>query len=379
MRSLSRVDNSTIARWWWSVDWLSLGLIAAIATIGVVLILAAGPVAASRLHINDDFYFTVRQMLFLAPALIVLFGVSLLSPLQARRLGVIVFIGALVLMAAALIAAPEINGARRWLDFGPFGVQPSEFAKPAFVVAAAWMLAEGARDPRFPGGAIGLGLYIVFAAMLILQPDMGQWFLVTAVWTVMFFIAGWSWLWIVLLGLAACAAFAAAYMFLPHVAQRIDGFLRPEASENFQVDRALEAIANGKLAGRAADAPAIKLDLPDAHTDFIFAVGGEEFGFLFCILIIALFAAFVARAFMLALSQRSLFVQCAVSGLAALVGLQAIINIAVNLRAIPAKGMTLPFISYGGSSLIATGLTLGLILALTRAQGPVWRRKEIMP
>ncbi len=379
MTVLSRVNNSKIARWWWSVDRFSLALIAAIVMVGIVLILAAGPVAAARLHISNDFHFAFRQIFFLAPALLTMFGVSLLTPLQARRLGVLVFVGAMMLMVVAVLFAPEINGAKRWLDLGAFGIQPSEFAKPGFVVVAAWMLAEGARNSNFPGGLIGMALYGIFAVILLLQPDVGQWFLMTAVWAAMFFIAGWSWLWIISLCVLAGAALVGGYFFFPHVAQRVDGFLNPAGTENYQVERGLEAIVNGGPFGKAPDAPALKMHVPDAHTDFIFAVAAEEFGFFFCLLIIILFAAFVMRSFMLALEQRSLFTQCAVSGLTAMFGLQAIINIGVSLRAMPAKGMTLPFISYGGSSLIATGLTLGLILALTRAQGPVWRRKEIMP
>ena len=281
-------------------------------------------------------------------------------------------------MLFALIAAGEINGSKRWLDLGAFGLQPSEFAKPGFVIAAAWMLAEGARDPKFPGGAVAMGLYAIFAVLLLLQPDFGQWALMTAVWAVMFFIAGWSWLWIALLAAAGIGALVAGYFLSSHVADRIDGFLRPDAQETYQVDRALETIANGGLIGRG-DASPVKTSLPDAHTDFIFAVAGEEFGFVLCALIIALFAVFVARTMSLAASLRSMFARCAVAGLGAIIGFQAIINIGVSLRALPAKGMTLPFISYGGSSLLATGLTVGLIIALTRTHQGAWRRKDIMP
>ena len=330
--------------------------------IGAVLIIAAGPPAAMRLRIADEFHFPIRQFVFLAPAILMIIGVSLLPPLQARRLGVVTFIAAAFLMLFTLIAAGEINGSKRWLDLGVFALQPSEFAKPGFVVAAAWMLAEGARDPKFPGGALAMGLYAIVAMLLLMQPDFGQWALITAVWAVMFFVAGWSWLWIALLAVIGVGALAAGYLLSSHVAARIDGFLKPGAQETYQVDRALETIANGGLIGRG-DASPVKNSLPDAHTDFIFAVAGEEFGFVLCALIIILFAIFVARTFSLAATLRSMFARCAVVGLAAIIGLQAIINIGVSLRALPAKGMTLPFISYGGSSLLATGLTVGLIVA----------------
>ncbi len=378
MKPVSRLDESLFARWWWSVDRPSLAILALIIMIGAVLIIAAGPPAAMRLRIADEFHFPIRQFIFLAPALVLIIGVSLLPPLQARRLGVLTFAGALLLMLVALLVGGEVNGSKRWIDLGSFSLQPSEFAKPGFVIAAAWMLAEGARDPKFAGGAFAMGIYAVFALLLLLQPDFGQWALITAVWAVMFFIAGWSWLWIALLAAIGGGALTAGYFMSSHVAARIDGFLKPDAQETYQVDRALETIANGGLIGRG-DTPPVKTALPDAHTDFIFAVAGEEFGFVLCALIIVLFAVFVARTMFIAAAQRSMFARCAVAGLAAIIGFQAIINIGVSLRALPAKGMTLPFISYGGSSLLATGLTVGLIIALTRTHHGVLRRKDIMP
>ncbi len=378
MKQISRLDDSLFARWWWSVDRPSLTILALIMLIGAVLIIAAGPPAAMRLRIAEEFHFPIRQFVFLAPTILLIIGVSLLPPLQARRLGVVTFVFAIVLMLFALVAAGEINGSKRWVDLGVFGLQPSEFAKPGFVIAAAWMLAEGARDPKFPGGALAMGFYAIFAMLLLLQPDFGQWALITAVWAMMFFIAGWSWLWIALLAVVGIGALTAGYFLSAHVAARIDGFINPAAQETYQVDRALETIANGGFLGRG-DAPPVKNSLPDAHTDFIFAVAGEEFGFVLCALIIVLFAVFVVRTMSLAASLRSMFARCAVVGLAAIIAFQAIINIGASLRALPAKGMTLPFISYGGSSLLATGLTVGLIIALTRTHQGAWRRKDIMP
>lgn len=379
MKMPSRLDNSMLARWWWSVDHVNLAIIGLIISIGMALIMAAGPVAASRLSHVSVFHFPIRQLIFLAPAIMTMFVVSLLTPLQVRRLGVVIFAASLVLMVAVLLFANPINGAKRWIDIGPILVQPSEFIKTGFVLIAAWMLAEGARDQHFPGGLIALGLYAVVSALLFIQPDFGQWMLVTIVWAVMFFIAGWSWLWIIILGAIAVSAIVGAYMFLPHVAQRIDSFLNPETGNNYQVDKAVEAIANGRAFGMGASEGAVKHHLPDAHADFIFAVAGEEFGFFFCLLIILLFSIFVGRSFLRAFGARSVFLQCAICGLASMIGFQAIINIGVNLRALPAKGMTLPFISYGGSSLLATALAVGCILALTRQQGAITRRREIMP
>lgn len=379
MRAISRLDDSPAARWWWSVDHVSLFILAALMTIGVVLLFAAGPGAAARLGISDSFHFPLRQAVFVLPAVAVILGVSMLTPLQARRLGAALFVVAFVLLFAALLFAPEINGAKRWFPLGPLSFQPSELLKPGFVIVAAWMLAEGARHPRFPGAAIATGLYAVCAGLLALQPDYGQAALLTAVWMAMFFVSGGAVFWLVIVAAIAIAGFAGGYFFSPHLARRIDGFLNPQAGDNYQIDKALEAIANGGVGPRAADAAAIKLSLPDAHTDFIFAVAAEEFGLIVCLIILGLFAAFVIRSYVKASSLRSIFAQCAVAGLAALIGLQSFINIGVNLRALPAKGMTLPFISYGGSSLIAASLTVGLILALTRRQGLTARRKDVMP
>ncbi|MEO1252492.1 MAG: putative peptidoglycan glycosyltransferase FtsW [Pseudomonadota bacterium] len=378
MRAISRIDESLFARWWWSVDRSLLAILAPIIIVGLVALMAAGPAAADRLRIANDFHFPMRQALFLGPALAVMIALSFLSPLQARRFGVLLFLGAILLMVAALFLAPEVNGARRWFYFGSFALQPSEFAKPGFVIAAAWMMAEGARDKTFPGGAVALGLYLLLAALLMAQPDFGQWALLTGVWALMFFVAGWSWTWIASLAGAGMFALGGAYMASDHVARRIDGFLRPGTGETYQVDRALETIANGGAIGRG-DAAAVKGFLPDAHTDFIFAATAEDFGFAFGLVVISLFAAFVIRALIIAARQRSAFAQCAIAGLAALVGFQAIINIGVSLRALPAKGMTLPFISYGGSSLLATGVAVGLLLALTRRHMGARRRKDVMP
>lgn len=346
--------------------------------IGGVVLMAAGPSAAARIRNVSEFHFPMRQLIFLGPTILLMTALAFLTPLQARRLGVFVFAGALFLMVFVLIFGGEVNGAKRWLYIGSLSLQPSEFAKPGFVIAAAWMMAEGARDPKFPGGAVAIGLYAIFAGLLLAQPDFGQWVLMTAVWAVMFFVAGWSWLWIVLLGVAGASALTAGYFLSAHVAARVDGFLKPGANETYQVDRAMETIANGGLFGRG-DATPIKTALPDAHTDFIFAVAAEEFGFVLTLLIIMLFAFFTARVMTVAAGLKSVFAQCAATGLAALIGFQSIINIGVSLRALPAKGMTLPFISYGGSSLLATGLTVGLIFALTRTHHGVYRRKDIMP
>jgi cell division protein FtsW len=379
MKAPSRNDASPLARWFWSVDRVALALVAAILVIGLVILTAAGPAAAQRLKIDAEFHFPLRQLLFLGPALVLMIGVSLLSPLSARRLGVVALVISLILLVA-LLFAPEINGSRRWFSIGAFGLQPSEFAKPGFAVAAAWMLAEGARDRSFPGAAIAAGLYAALMTLMIAQPDYGQAALLTAVWMTMFFVIGWNLLGVALIGLGGVGALIAGYFYSPHMARRIDAFLNPEASDAaYQSQKALEAFAHGGAFGRGGEGASVKMQLPDAHTDYIFAVAGEEGGFLLALVVLALFAALTVRLLLSALRQKSLFAQCAVAGLAAQIGMQSLVNMGVALRALPAKGMTLPFVSYGGSSLLAAGLTLGLALALTRTPQMARRRREFMP
>ncbi|WP_036766619.1 FtsW/RodA/SpoVE family cell cycle protein [Parvularcula oceani] len=359
--------SGEIARWWSEIDRPLVTLTGALILIGLVLCTAAGPVAAGRIGISNPLHFVERQIVFLIPAVGVMAILSTLPPLAVRRFGAVLGAGAVFGMMAAILIGPEIKGAHRWLDLGAFSVQPSEFMKPGFVIASAWFLAEGARDRSFPGGLVSLALYLACAGTLLAQPDYGQWILLTAIWGVMFFIAGWSWAWIASLGAAAAGALAVGYHVAPHVQSRIDRFLSPGSGDTYQTDKALEAISGGGVLGHdVKGTEGVKASLPDAHTDFIFAVAGEEFGFLLCALILALFAAIVMRGFRFAGETQSVFLRCAVAGLSAQLAFQAMVNIGVNLSVLPAKGMTLPFISYGGSSLVATGITMGLLLALTR-------------
>lgn len=379
MSVMSRLDDNGVARWWWSVDHVSLFILAALMMFGVVLLFAAGPGAAARFGIDDSLHFPIRQLEFIGPAMAIILGASMLTPLQARRLGSVIFAGAFVLLFVAVLFAPEINGAKRWVSLGFMSLQPSELLKPGFVIFAAWMLAEGTRNPAFPGAAIATGFYFICAVMLALQPDYGQAALLTGVWMAMFFVSGGALVWLILVAAIGLLGLVGGYFFSPHIAKRIDGFLSPESGDAYQVDKSLEAIANGGVLPRAADSASVKMSLPDSHTDFIFAVAAEELGLLLALVIVALFAALVIRSFVKAGALKSVFARSAACGLAALIGLQSVINIGVNLRALPAKGMTLPFVSYGGSSLMAASLTVGLMLALTRRQVHAARRKDVMP
>lgn len=365
MIRLARTNRSRIAEWWWTVDkWTLFGLFC-LMLIGGVLTLAASPAVAMRIHL-PPFHFVYRQMFFLIPTIGVMIGVSLLNVRQVRRLAAIVFLVAFTLMTLTLVIGPEVKGAHRWLQLGPLAIQPSEFVKPSFIVLAAWMFAEAQRTPGFPGTAIALVLYAMVVVVLALQPDFGQLMLVTMVFGAIFFMAGLSWRWIGSLAAVALIGAVAAYTLMPHVTSRVDRFLNPESGDTYQIDRALDAFHTGGFFGRGPGEGEVKRILPDAHTDFIFAVAAEEYGIIAGLLIIGVFSFVVLRTLRRSMEEQDLFVQFASCGLIALFGLQALINMAVNVNLIPAKGMTLPFISYGGSSMIALALTMGMLLALTR-------------
>ena len=365
MSALARTDTSLIGHWWWTVDRWTMATLVAIAGLGALLAMAASPAVAERIGF-DTFYFARRQFVFLAAALVVMVATSLLAPRGVRRLALVCLTASVALMVAALLVGPEIKGATRWVSLGGFSVQPSEFVKPAFVVVAAWILAAARADDRFPGQAIAAGLLALVVMLLALQPDVGMAMVVAAVWGVQLFLAGLPLVLVGAMALIFLAAGAGAYLAFPHVRVRIDRFLDPAGGDNYQVDRALEAFRNGGLFGRGPGEGRVKEVLPDAHADFVFAVAGEEFGVVVCLLIVVLFAFVVLRGLSRVLRETDLFVLLAVGGLLVQVALQTLVNMASNLALIPPKGVTLPFISYGGSSALALGLGLGMVLALTR-------------
>jgi cell division protein FtsW len=299
------------------------------------------------------------------PALVAMIGVSFLDERQIRRLAIVMLAGSLLLMLAALYFGVEVKGARRWVTLMGVSVQPSEFMKPAFVIVCAWLFAEGARQPDIPGNLLAMILLGVALTLLVAQPDLGQTMLLVATWGVMFFMAGLSWVWIIALGASAIGGLGAAYSVFPHVAKRIDHFMTGEG-DTFQVDTAREALMRGGWFGQGPGEGVIKRVLPDSHTDFVFAVAGEEFGLILCFVVLALFAFVVLKGLRDSLREQDDFSRYAIAGLVIQFGLQSIINMGVNLQLLPAKGMTLPFISYGGSSLIAEAIAMGMVLALTR-------------
>ncbi|GLK55872.1 cell division protein FtsW [Methylopila capsulata] len=362
---ISRAERTVFGEWWWTVDRALLFAVGALMVLGVVLSLAASPPVAERIGV-DMFHFVNRQVMFLPPALLIMVGVSFLSPRQVRRLAWVVFAFGMAMLAATLFVGMEIKGARRWISFGGLAVQPSEFVKPAFVVLSAWLFAEGSERRDMPGHLLAIALLGSVVGLLVLQPDLGQTVLSTAVWGALFFLAGLPWIWVVGLGGVGVVGLVAAYELLPHVARRIDRFMNPETGDTFQIDKATEAFASAGWFGKGPGEGTVKRIIPDGHTDFIAAVTAEEFGILFCIAIVSIYCFIVMRGLQHARREQDGFTRLAIAGLTMLFGLQAAINMAVNLHLMPAKGMTLPFISYGGSSLFALALGVGMLLALTR-------------
>jgi cell division protein FtsW len=363
---LSRADNSGFARWWWTVDRVSLAAILALVAIGLVLAFAASPAATGNSAAAGNFSYALKQLAFALTAVGILLGASLLDCKEARLVAASVFALGLVGACLALLSGEDVNGAHRWLDFGGLKLQPSEFIKPAFAVLAAAFLADRLKR-GFPGELVTIGLLLPALGVLLMQPDVGQTMLLSMLCVTMLFLAGLSYYWLAAMAGGGVALATVAYLIHPHVAERLKEFL---AGGGYQTGLALKAFEAGGVAGVGPGAGIIKYRLPDAHTDFIFAVAGEEFGMALCVLIALLFGVVTIRLLLRAARSRDPFAQLAGSGLALVVGLQAFINMGVSLSILPAKGMTLPLISYGGSSLFAVALTLGFALGLTR-QRPV--------
>ena len=369
MSTFSRTDRSQLGQWWWTVDRWTLGAILALIFIGAILVLAASPAVAVRIGL-DSFYLVRHHYAMLPVALAIMIGVSVMSPRQVRRMGVIGFFIFLGLTVLTIMFGQEIKGATRWINIGPLNLQPSEFLKPTFAVFAAWMFSLQHSDKRVPGYLISIAAYLVVVGLLMKQPDLGMTTVVTLTWFAQFFIAGLPIIWVVAgIGVGA-GGLVFAYFTFPHVTERIDQFLDPKAGDNYQIDRALEAFSNGGLYGRGPGEGTVKLVLPDAHADFVFAVAAEEFGLIVCLVIVAIFAFIVLRSLLRMVGENNLFILLAVTGLVTGFGLQAVINMASSLHLMPTKGMTLPFISYGGSSLMAIALTVGMLLAFTRKRFP---------
>jgi cell division protein FtsW len=362
---VSRKVRTPFGDWWYTVDKLVLAALLALMLAGIILSLAASPPVAARLNL-DAFHFVNRHILFLLPTVVILLVTSFLTPRQLRRIALLMFLVSLVLVAATPYFGAEIKGARRWLVILGVNVQPSEFVKPAFVILIAWLFAESTRRPEMPANSVALGLLLLVISLLVLQPDFGQTMLIALVWGALFFVAGMRLVWVGGLAGVAAVGLLGAYFTVPHVTRRIQRFLDPASGDTFNIDLALESFARGGWFGRGPGEGTVKRMLPESHTDFVLAVAAEEFGILFCLTLLALITFVVVRSLQHAFRCEDPFNRFAAAGLAVLFGLQSAINMAVNLHLMPAKGMTLPFISYGGSSMLSLAYGMGMLLALTR-------------
>jgi cell division protein FtsW len=374
--AFARTDRSWLGLWWWTTDRLLLGAVATLIGLGVMLSFGSSPAAALRIGLSDPFHFALRQCVYAAAAAAILVAVSAMSPRGVRRLAFVAYVIAIVIMMALPFVGHTAKGAARWLQLGGFSLQPSEFMKPALIVLASWMFSEAQKGEGVPGVSIAFGLYLLAVGLLLLQPDVGQTVLITIAFGAAFFMAGVPFGWMVRLGGLAVAGFVAIYFTFGHVAARFHKFLSPDKADTHQIDRAAEAIAAGGLFGRGPGEGVMKRHVPDLHTDFIYSVAAEEFGLLFSLALIGLFGLVVVRGLYRAMKLTDSFEQVAAAGLFVLVGQQAFINVAVNLNMMPTKGMTLPFISYGGSSMLAMGLTLGMALALIRRRPGAYAAPE---
>jgi cell division protein FtsW len=355
-----------LTSWWRTIDRPLLIALLTLMTAGLVFLMAGGPPVADRLHL-PTFYFVNRQIIYLIPALGVLLFTSFLSLRLIRRFALLLYIVSLGLVFGAIMFGPEIKGAHRWLSLGGFSIQPSEFLKPSFVILASWFFSAKARGSDVPGTFLGILLLPMTIGPLVLQPDIGQVILTTFAWMVLFFVAGLSLFWVFILGLSGMGGVVMAYIFFAHVRSRIGRFLdKSSGGDTFQIDTALQAFEQGGWWGRGPGEGSIKRILPDAHTDFIFSVMAEEFGIIMSLVIVLLFGFIVWRGFRSAYRTEEPFCRLAAIGLTALFGFQAVINMMVNVHLMPAKGMTLPFISFGGSSLLSLALAMGFLMAVTR-------------
>jgi cell division protein FtsW len=361
--TLSRADNSGFARWWWTIDRVAFAGMMGLMAIGLVLAFAASPTATGNTVSAGNFSYALKQLAFAATAITILVGTSMIDSATTRIAAATIFALGLIGAWLALVIGVDINGAHRWLDFGGLALEPSEFLKPAFAVLAAAFLADKLKR-GFPGELVTVALLAPAIIILLLQPDVGQTMLLSALCVVMLFLGGLAYYWLVAIGAGGGLLAVLAYVLHPHVRERIGQFFNE--GPGYQTGLSLQAFEAGGITGVGPGAGTVKFRLPDAHTDFIFAVAGEEFGIALCILIALLFGFVTIRIMLRASKSRDPFAQLAASGLAVVVALQAFINMGVSLSILPAKGMTLPLVSYGGSSLLAVSLTLGFALGLTR-------------
>ena len=365
MSLFARTDRSFLGQWWWTVDRGMLASFLVLAVLGVALVATASPPVAERIGLGY-YHFLIRHVIVLVPSLVLLVGLSFLNHRHIRRLAALAFVGGIIAMIVVLMTGMEIKGAQRWIHIFGFSLQPSEFIKPAFAILAAWVMALQKQKQGFPGNSIAAGLYVLTITLLLLQPDLGMTVIVTAIWAAQIFLAGFPFRLLAVLLVLGIGGIAASYFTFDHVQSRIDRYLNPESGDTFQIDKSIEAFQNGGVFGAGPGQGTIKMDLPDAHADFIFAVAAEEMGLILVLVILMIYGFILLRGYNRLMDSNDIFVVLAVGGLLTMFGLQALVHMGSSLHLLPTKGMTLPFISYGGSSLLSMGFSMGVVLALTR-------------
>lgn len=365
MVNLSRQSRNLFAKWIWTVDKITLFVSLALLAIGLILDITASPAVARRINF-DDYWFVRKHVVYVLASVVVIFTLSMMKLKTIRRLSILGFVIILALMVITPFWGIENKGAKRWLSVFGFSLQASEFMKPIFIIVTAWLLDCGKKYDYFQGMWISIAMYGIVAGLLLLQPDIGMTLLYTAVFALQLFLAGLPIILVGILALAGVASLVTFYFIFPHFRARLDQFLYGSNETSYQINKAMEAFQNGNLVGKGPGEGTVKLQIPDAHTDFIFAVAGEEYGIWLCLIIIVLFAVIIVRTLRTSAKETNLFVMYAQVGLASSIGVQAFVNMASSLHIIPTKGMTLPFISYGGSSLLGSAIEIGMLLALTR-------------
>jgi len=357
-----------LPKWWRTVDRWAMAAVLMLFAIGILLGFAASPPLAEKTGFAP-FYYVTKQAIFGSAALVAMVITSMMSPLLVRRLGVLGFFCAFAAVAMLPVFGTDFGkGATRWYSLGFTSIQPSEFLKPGFIIFSAWLMSASSEIFGPPGKRISLVVALLLVGLLVAQPDFGQATLIFAAWGVMYFVAGAPIL--ILVGLAGLTVLGGtvAYSLSEHFARRIDGFLDADLDPTTQIGFAANAIQEGGFFGVGVGGGTVKWSLPDAHTDFVIAVAAEEYGLVLVLLVILLFMFVTVRSMFRLIRERDPFARLAGTGLAALFGMQAMINLGVAARLLPAKGMTLPFVSYGGSSILAAGIALGMLLAFTRTR-----------
>jgi cell division protein FtsW len=362
---LDRRNKTALGRWWWTVDRPAFFAMMLLISIGFFLVVAGSPPVARRIGL-PDLYFVTRHEIFSVLSIVVMVGISMLNAQQVRRIAVIGFIVSIVVLMLLPFIGYENKGSIRWIHVAGMSIQPSEFMKPCFAVLLGWIFAARFTTPYFPSYRLAIIAYGLVAALLIIQPDFGMTMTVTGMFGVQFFLAGMPFAWVIGMACLAILGIIGAYQLLPHVAARIDRFLDPASGDNYQVQKSLDAFNAGGWFGKGPGEGQVKLHIPDSHTDFIFSVAGEEFGLIACLLIVSIFAFIVVRGFLRMGKEQDMFTIIAVGGLLTQFGIQAMVNMGVAVNMLPAKGMTLPFLSYGGSSMVAMAGGMGMMLALTK-------------